>query len=333
MQGSKLDVLVTGGSGFLGSHVAEQLARAGHKVRALVRKSSDVKFLKSIAGVELAYGAVEDKDAVAKASEGVDAIVHSAGLVKAKRPENFVETNVDGTRNLLEIALDRRARIKRFVFVSSLAAHGPSDDGHAIAHDREPRPVTHYGRSKLAAEKLVVAAKDDLSVTVIRPPAVYGPRDQEMFTFFEAVSKGFMPVLGDGTQRLSVIFGADAADACIKALFVPHQSGRAYYIEDGAIYTQPQMADILERVLGKKAFRMKVPMGIVRLAAHATQLYGRARDRAVMLTPDKVNELGAPHWVCSAEPIKQELGWAPSVQWEEGARQTADWYRTAGWIR
>ena len=328
-----MKVLVTGASGFLGSHVAEQLARAGHEVVCLVRKSSDTKFLQSISGVALANGAVEDKDAVAKAADGVDAIVHSAGLVKAKRPQDFVATNVDGTRNLLEIALDRRTAIRRFVFVSSLAAHGPSDDGSAIADDREPRPVTHYGRSKLAAEQLVVAAKDDLAVTIIRPPAIYGPRDREMLTFFEAVAGGFMPVLGDGTQRLSVVFGADAASACIRALEVEHDSGRAYYVEDGAVYTQPMMADLLEKVLGKKAFRMKVPMAVVRLAAHATQLYGRALDRAVMLTPDKVNELFAPHWVCSSAPIRKELGWMPAVQWEEGARQTADWYRAAGWIR
>ncbi|GAC1352352.1 MAG: NAD(P)-dependent oxidoreductase [Polyangiales bacterium] len=326
-------VLVTGGSGFLGSHAADQLAREGHTVRCLVRKSSNTTFLKSISGVELAYGAVEDKDAVATACDGVDAILHSAGLVKAKRPQDFVATNVDGTRNLLEVAFDRRSHIQRFVYVSSLAAHGPSLDGNAIAFDRDPTPVTEYGRSKLAAERMVNAAKDDLSVTVIRPPAIYGPRDNEMFAFFEAVWKGFLPILGDGSQRLSIIFGADAASACVKALTVPHDSGRAYYIEDGSIYTQPQMADGIEKALGKKAYRVNVPIRVVRLASYGSQLYGRMFDKAVMLTPDKVNELGAPHWVCSADPIRKDLGWAPLTQWDEGARITATWYRDSGWIR
>ncbi|GAC1357024.1 MAG: NAD-dependent epimerase/dehydratase family protein [Polyangiales bacterium] len=327
-----MHVLVTGGSGFLGSHVAEQLARAGHSVRALVRKSSDTKFLKLLPGVELAYGAVEDKDAVARAIDGVDAIVHSAGLVKAKRPAEFAAINVDGTRNLLELALERRAAIKRFVFVSSLAAHGPSDDGAAIAHDREPRPVTEYGRSKLAAELLVRAAKDDLTVTTIRPPVIYGPRDHEMFLMFDSVAKGFLPI-PNGSQKLSIVAGEDAAAACVKALEVEHDSGRAYYLEDGAVYTQPQMADVLEKVFGKKAFRIALPFALLKVAAHASALYGRVRDKAVIFTPDKVNELRAAHWVCSAEPIRRELGWAPTMQWEEGARRTAAWYREQGWLR
>jgi nucleoside-diphosphate-sugar epimerase len=328
----RMRVLVTGGSGFLGSHVAEQLARKGHDVRCLVRKSSDKSFLEQLPGVELAHGAVEDKDAVAKAAEGVEAMVHCAGLVKAKRPSEFVATNVDGTRNLLEVALDHKKNIKRFVFVSSLAAHGPSEDGAPIADDREPRPVTEYGRSKLAAEKLVAAAKDDLPVTTIRPPAIYGPRDREMFVFFESVAKGFVPI-PNRSQRLSMVFGEDAAAGCVRAIEVDHESGRAFYVEDGAVYTQPEMIEALERVLGKKAFRMSVPMGLLKVAAHATALYGRVRDRAMMFTPDKVNELGAPHWVCSAKAIRDELGWSPSVQWEEGARRTAKWYREAGWIR
>ena len=249
----------------------------------------------------------------------------------------FVATNVDGTRNLLEVALDARkkkngAGVRGFVFVSSLAAHGPSDDGAPIADDREPSPVTEYGRSKLAAEKLTLAAKDDLDVTVIRPPAIYGPRDREMFVFFDSVSKGFVPV-PNASQKLSMIFGQDAASACVRALEVDHDSGRAYYVEDGAVYTQPEMIDALERVLGKKAMRMSVPLGLLKVAAHASALYGRVRDRAMMFTPDKVNELGAPHWVCSAASIRKELGWAPSVQWEEGARRTAAWYRESGWMR
>ncbi|MGZ6091883.1 MAG: NAD-dependent epimerase/dehydratase family protein, partial [Polyangiales bacterium] len=232
-----MKVLITGGSGFLGSHVAEQLGKKGHSVRALVRKSSNTKFLSTLPHVELAYGTVEDKDSIAKAAEGVDAMVHSAGLVKALTPADFVATNVDGTRNLLEVALDRRASIKRFVFVSSLAAHGPSSDGLPIAHDRVPAPVTEYGRSKLAAEKLVTAAKNELRVTTIRPPSIYGPRDTEMLAFFEAMAMGVLPVMGGGKQKLSIVHAEDCARACIAAIEVEHESGRAYYVEDGGAYT------------------------------------------------------------------------------------------------
>ncbi len=328
-----MKVLVTGGSGFLGSHIAEQLAARGHSVRALVRKSSNTKFLSTLSGVELAYGAVEDKDAVAHAAVGVDAIIHSAGVVKARTPADFAATNVDGTRNLLEVALDHRAKIKRFVFVSSLAAHGPSSDGSPIPHDREPSPVTHYGRSKLAAERLVTAARDDLLVTTIRPPTIYGPRDTEMFAFFEAMSMGILPVMGSGTQKLSIVHGEDAARATILATEKDHESGRAYYIEDGAARTLSEMAELFRGATGKKPWRLPVPIPLLHVAALGNELWGKLRSEARMFTRDKIHELVAPHWVCSSEPIRGELGWSPEHSWAEGAKLTAEWYRREGWLK
>lgn len=328
-----MKVLVTGGSGFLGSHIAEQLLKSGHSVRALVRKSSNTKFLSSLPGIELAHGAVEDKDAVAKAAVGVDAIIHSAGLVKAKTPRDFTATNVDGTRNLLEVALDHRTRIRRFVLVSSLAAHGPSSDGAPIAHDREPSPVTNYGRSKLEAERLVTAAKDDLLVTTIRPPTIYGPRDTEMFAFFEAMAMGVLPIMGKGTQKLSVVFAEDCARATILATEKDHPSGRGYFVEDGGAYTLSEMAELYLGEGGKRPFRLKVPVPLLHVAALGNELWGKIRDEARIFTRDKINELVAPHWVCSADPIRKELGWAPEVTWADGAKRTADWYRREGWIK
>lgn len=326
-----MKVLVTGGSGFLGSHIAEQLAAQGHSVRALVRKSSNTKFLSTISGVELAHGAVEDKDAVARAAAGVDAIIHSAGVVKARTPADFAATNVDGTRNLLEVALDHRTRIKRFVFVSSLAAHGPSADGSPIPHDREPSPVTHYGRSKLAAERLVTAAKDDLLVTTIRPPTIYGPRDTEMFAFFEALAMGILPVMGGGKQKLSIVHGQDAARATILAATVEHESGRAYYVEDGAARTLSEMAELFAGA--KRPLRLPVPMPLLHVAALGNEVWGKLRNEARMFTRDKIHELVAPHWVCSSEPIRSELGWSPELSWAEGAKMTAEWYRREGWLK
>jgi nucleoside-diphosphate-sugar epimerase len=328
-----MKVLITGGSGFLGSHVAEQLGKKGHSVRALVRKSSNTKFLSSLPHVELAYGTVEDKDSVAKAAEGVDAIVHGAGLVKALTAADFAATNVEGTRNLLEVALDRRASIKRFVFVSSLAAHGPSVDGLPIAQDREPAPVTEYGRSKLAAEKIVTGAKSDLAVTTIRPPTIYGPRDTEMLAFFEAMAMGVLPVMGGGKQKLSIVHAEDCARACIAALEVEHESGRAYYVEDGGAYTTNEMADLFLEGSGRRVLRVPVPSAILHVGAFFNESYAKLRKQARIFTRDKVNELLASHWVCSSEPIRRELGWRPELAWSEGSRKTAAWYREQGWIR
>jgi len=227
-------VLLTGGSGFLGSFVAERLATEGHVVRALVRPRSERKVLDRLPRVELAPGAIEDRASLGAAVDGVDAVVHVAGIVKARRPAEFFEVNTQGTRNLLEAAM--RRPVPRFVYVSSLAAVGPSADGTPVPDDVEPRPVTHYGRSKLEAERAVLAAKDRLHVTVVRPPLIYGPRDRETLAFFTSVRNGVLPMTGDGTNTLSVVYVEDCAAAVVRVLHaqgVP--SGRSYFVDDGSV--------------------------------------------------------------------------------------------------
>ncbi len=327
-----MKVLVTGASGFLGSHVTEQLLEKGHTVVALVRRSSNTKFLSTLRGVELAYGAIEDAESVRRAVDGVDAIVHSAGLVKARDEAEFVKTNVGGTRNMLEAAMATPS-VKRFVFVSSLAAVGPSLDGRPVTPDAPPTPVTRYGRSKLEAERLVLAAKDALSVVVLRPPMIYGPRDQESFAFFQSVARRVLPMLGDGKNTLSVIYASDAAAACVRAVESDTPSGRAYFIDDGRVYVWRDMLADVEAALGARALvRFGLPFSLVRGAALASEGLGRLTGKAVMLTRDKLNELSAPHWVCDSGEARRELGWEPQVGWAEGTRRAVAWYREHGWL-
>jgi nucleoside-diphosphate-sugar epimerase len=328
-----MKVLVTGASGFLGSHVAEQLSSEGHTVRALVRKTSNRKFLETLEHVEFAEGSVEQTDRVDEAVKGVDAIVHAAGLVKARSEDEFRATNVGGTRNVLEAAKRHAPRLQRFVFVSSLAAAGPSADGTPLRTDVAPHPVTHYGKSKLEAERLVVAAKDALKVTVLRPPALYGPRDNEIFAVFKAVDKGLLPTIGGPSNTLSMLYGADCAAACIRAIFADVPSGSVYFVDDGRVYRLREMLEGVEGALGKKALvRVNLPMSVVYLAALGTEVFGKLTNRAVMLTRDKVNEIRQPHWVCDSEDTRRALGWTPRVMLDEGTRLTARWYRDNGWL-
>lgn len=325
-------VLVTGGSGFLGSHVAEQLSAEGHTVVALVRKTSNVKFLKTLKGLELAYGDVEDRASIAAAAKGADAVVHSAGIVKAKTPEEFHAVNVVGTENALSAVKEAAPGIKRFVFVASLAAVGPSEDGRPVSPDLR-NPVTHYGRSKRAAEDAVLAEKGNLPVVSLRPPMIYGPRDPESFAFFQAVSRRVLPKNGTGENTLSVIYASDAASACIKAITADIPSGNRYFIDDGKIYVWNDMLADIESALGKKAFlRFGVPSFALKAAALASETTGKLTGKAVMLTRDKVNELLAPHWVCDSTDTRRDLGWTPLVDWREGTRRAVEWYRANGWL-
>jgi nucleoside-diphosphate-sugar epimerase len=326
-------VLLTGGSGFLGSFVAEQLAAEGHVIRALVRPRSERKILEKLPRVEFAPGAIENPASLAPALEGVDAVVHVAGIVKARRPSDFFEVNAQGTRNLVDAAL-ARGGVKRFVYVSSLAAVGPSQDGTPVPEGAEPRPVTHYGRSKLEGEKAVLAASGRMPVTIIRPPLIYGPRDRETLAFFTSVKNGVLPMTGDGTNTLSVVYVSDCASAVVRAVDSNGApSGRAYFVDDGAVYVWREALKDIEAAMGKRAFvRFGMPMGVVKVAAAATQVWGKVTGTAQMLTLDKVNELTQPHWLCSGEGARRELGWKPEVTWADGVRRAVQWYREAGWL-
>ncbi|HEY1694886.1 MAG TPA: NAD-dependent epimerase/dehydratase family protein [Polyangiaceae bacterium] len=328
-----MKVLVTGASGFLGGHVAEALSARGDAVRALVRKTSNRKHLESLKGVELFEGSVEQVDRVREAVDGVDAIVHCAGIVKARGLDEFFAVNVGGTSNLVEAA--RRANggktLKRFVHVSSLEACGPSFDGGPVPLDQES-PVTGYGRSKLAAEKVVLSAKDDMDVVILRPAAIYGPRDVEILDAFKSVSRGLFPVINGGRSKTIFVYASDCAEACVRAIDADVPSGRTYFVDDGcgAIDMQTMFADF-ERALGKRAFRAPLPLPLLMTVARGVEAYGRLTNKPVMLTREKANML-VQDWVCSSEATRRELGWQPKVPWSEGVPKAIAWYRENGWL-
>jgi nucleoside-diphosphate-sugar epimerase len=322
-------VLVTGGSGFLGSWVCELLSPA-HEVRALVRRTSKTEHLKKLANVELAEGSVEDARAVDDATKGVDAIVHCAGLVKARGEDELMRVNVGGTKNLIASAKDHG--VKRFVHVSSVEACGPSSDGSPVSVDQE-RPFTAYGRSKLAGEKAALAAKDALHVTVMRPGAIYGPRDVEILDAFKSIKRGLMPTVAGGRARGSFVWGPDCAAACIRALEADVPSGGKYFVDDGGPpVSQKEFLEMIEDALGRRALvRMSLPKGLLKTVAIGVEAYGKASGKAVMLTREKADML-LQHFVCESSRTREELGWKPEVPLREGVRRAVAWYRENGWL-
>jgi nucleoside-diphosphate-sugar epimerase len=328
-----MTILVTGGSGFLGSHIIEQLSEAGRKVRALVRRSSDTRFLRTLANVELVDGAVDDRASLDRAVLGVTAVVHSAGLVKARNLDEFMRVNALGTENLLEACLPLGDSLKRFVQVSSITVGGPSDSsGNPVSVEAPPRPVTDYGRSKLAAERAVLAKKDRLKITIIRPPAIYGPRDREILAFFKSIKLGVLPLLGSPLSKLSMTYGPDCARACIRAIDAEVPSGSTFAVDDGAVHTMAELISEAESAMGKRAFlRVPLPRRFVEGAAFMSESYGRLTNRAMMLTRDKCNEL-FDQWVCDGSKARSDLGLSAHVSFAQGVKQTVDWYRAAGWL-
>ncbi|CUT00042.1 NAD dependent epimerase/dehydratase family protein [Candidatus Kryptonium thompsonii] len=188
-----MKALVTGGTGFIGSHLVDELLNRGYEVRCIVRDTSNLKWLNG-KDVEIFKGSLFDIDFLKKAVEDVDYVYHIAGVTKGKNYQDYYRGNVETTQNLLEACLENQ-KLKKFVLASSLAAVGPGDDAIPVDETRQYNPITSYGKSKAEAEKVTLSFKDKLPITIVRPPSVYGPRDTYTFELFKYVKFGFLPVV------------------------------------------------------------------------------------------------------------------------------------------
>jgi len=324
-------VLITGASGFLGSHIAEQFAEAGHDVRLLLRRTSNRQLLTF--PYEEALGDVTDPNSLGPAVEGVDAVVHPAGLIKARNEAEFRAVNDEGTSNLLKAIEERTPDLRRFIYISSVSAHGPSPDAVPRPAEAEPKPVSAYGRSKLGGEKATrSSALADCSV-IFRMPVIYGPRDPALLPFFKVVRWRIAPLLRGGRNRLSIIYASDAARAVLEATTAEaNVGGKTYSPEDGAVYAWRDLLSAIESASGRRALLLPVPLIGYQAAGLVSELFGRISGRAQVFDRDKVREMRRRAWVCSSMTLQEDLGWRPTVQIDEGARLTRQWYREAGWL-
>lgn len=326
-----MKVLVTGASGFLGSHVAERLAADGHQVRLLLRSTSSRRFLNF--PHEPVIGDVCEPESLPDAVSGVDVVIHTAGLVKARGEAEFYWVNALGTAYLLEAIAEENPYLQRFVYVSSLAAHGPSPNGRPRPVDARPRPVTAYGRSKLAGEDFTRRSPLAARSVIFRPPVIYGPRDPALVPFFKLARYRIAPLLMGGKNRISIIYVEDAARAIVQAATAEADvGGKTYTLDDGQTYSWRDLLEAVERAVGRRALRVNSPVWLFQVAALVCESFGAVTRRPVSLTRDKVREMAQRHWVCHHADLARDLGWKPSVLIGEGARRTADWYRQHGWI-
>lgn len=325
-------VFVTGATGFVGSHLVDLLLDEGHTVRALVRGGRPTA-LTGREGVEVVTGSLADEGTLTEALAGVDAIAHLAGKYKLQNPAELLDVNAAGTRRLVRAALTACPDLTRLVFLSSIAAAGPGSEDLSPRTEGDPTdPVSYYGRSKRMAEEQVLEAADQLPVTIIRPPIVYGPGDRSRLKLFRRAQRRVVPQAGRGSALLSVIYVEDLCRAILLAMTRSHTSGRVFYVEDGRAVTWRQLTAAVGHGLGVRTKRVGVPGWMLSLATRANATYGRVRHRASALTPDRVSEVRALNWACSSQAIRDELGWQPTTTLAEGIAATAHWYRDAGWL-
>lgn len=323
-------ILITGASGFVGYHLVEAALDAGMEVYAAVRASSSVSHLKHLP-VNFVYPDFSSKDDLKNLilEYGFDYIIHGAGTTKAKSLDEYNRINAGYTLNLAVAAGESKVPIKKFVFISSLAAVGPIayDASWPVPDVDKPQPVTSYGKSKLLAEEYL-GVISDVSWVVLRPTAVYGPRERDLFVLFKTYRRGLEPYMGKSAQWLSFVYVKDLAQAALLALAAP-VSGTMYNISDGKRYDRYALADVIKQYLKLRTFRIHLPLPVIRTVATIMEMVSRG---APLLNRDKLNELTAENWDCNIEKIRKDLGYRPVYDLEKGMRETLDWYTVNKWF-
>ncbi|HKQ19215.1 MAG TPA: NAD-dependent epimerase/dehydratase family protein [Candidatus Eisenbacteria bacterium] len=321
--------VVTGASGFVGSHVVDELLRSGARVRCILRDTSPRRWL---AGkpVEIVTAPLVDHARLAAAVAGADWIVHSAGITSARGPAEYHEANVKGTERMLRATMTVNG-LKRFVLISSQAAAGPSADGKPVTETTLPQPVSVYGMSKLRSEELTMLMREGLPVVAIRPPAVYGPRDEAILKVFIAVKRHIQPVLRGG-GRFSLVHAEDLARAVCLALTHERAPGEVFFVAEPDTTDYDQMGGLVKEALGTWAVRLQVPGFALIGGALIGEAIGALLGKPPFLSREKLREIGSGDWICDSAKIRTRLGWTPRIPLRDGILATAKWYREAGWV-
>lgn len=325
--------LVTGGTGFIGSHLVEGLLARGVNVRCLVRSAARLRWLEG-RDVEIVEGDCLDRPVLDAAVRGVDHVFHVAGVLWGGREEDFYQGNVQATRNVIEACSDSCSDLTRFVLVSSQAAAGPGAGVSPRKESDPPTPITPYGKSKLGAEQVVLEHKSRFSVVIVRPCAVYGPRDTAFLAYFRIVGRGFLLEFGAGEDRIvSMCQVSDVVRGIMQAAYSDSAAtGSVYFLADPKPYSWREVETIIETAMGIRAKRLRIPSWLLSGFGLLGQGYGRATGKSVMLNRSRVAELTARQWGCDTGKARCELGFAPVMNLDDGLRDVVRWYKKEQWL-
>jgi dihydroflavonol-4-reductase len=323
-------VLVTGATGFIGSHLAESLINKGYKLRCPIRKSSNLQWLEKLP-IEFTYCDLINNVDIHQSVKDVDYIYHVAGITKARTKEEYFRGNHLATRNLLTAVKEVNPGLKRLIHISSGTAVGPSGIT-AVTEETSFHPITTYGVSKMEAEKECLRMMDTLPITIIRPPAVYGPRDKDIFEFFNTMKKGLQPMVGFHDTYVSLIYVRDLVNGIILAGEHPSATGRTYFISSERYYNWKEIGEITARIMQRKALRLRIPKSGIYIIAAFAELYSAVSRRPALVNFEKARDMIQDFWTFDIARAKKELGFKEEYTLETGIQKTIDWYRQHNWL-
>ena len=322
---------MTGATGFVGSFLAEALLQANHEVRCLVRKESNLRWIADL-DVDCYYGSLFDLDSLVRGMEGCDVVYHAAGVTKARTEDEYFRGNYEGTKTVINAAMKHKKKISRFIYVSSQTAVGPSPTIIPIDELHPANPLTYYGKSKRAAEEYVGSLLDKIPITIVRPPAVYGPRDTDILEFFRTVKMGIIPQLGGSNKYLSLIHVKDLVRGVMMAGEHEKAIGTTYFITSPEPYSWEEISRITLHILQKRGFRVPIPVVLIKTFAALSEILASFTNKPALVNKQKVIDMEQDFWTCSPEKAKKELGFEAEIGLENGIRETLIWYKEHKWL-
>jgi dihydroflavonol-4-reductase len=321
-------ILVTGGTGFIGTHLVEKLSASGCAVRCLVRRK-----VRMPAGVETMQGDLATGQGLPEALRGVEIVIHLAGVTKALQARDYYAGNAGATRTLVNALLVNAmaGRPVRLVHVSSLAAIGPSLNGTPLDEDARPQPLSHYGKSKLEGERLVRELAPD--AVIVRPPVVYGPRDTDVFQLLKSISRGLVLQISGGERWFSAIYVKDLVEGLITACGSSRAAGRCYFLTHSKPASWTQLGAIAGRIMGRNPRVLRVPVAVAHAVGYGAEVWSRITGKPGIVSREKVAEAQCMAWTCDAGRAAAELGFQAATSLDAGLAETLAWYKEAGWLK
>jgi len=332
------NVLITGASGFIGSHLVEEGLKRDYKVYAGVRMTSSRKYLK---GPRIHFLEIDftSRDLILETFESCKTqgikfqyIIHNAGITKAEKNEDYVRVNLQNTQNFIRALVQAEMIPEKFIYMSSLAAYGPGDPVtlRPVMLSDTPNPIELYGKSKLEAEQYIRSI-DSLPWIIIRPTGVYGPRETDYYVYFKTMSRGLETYIGSKQQILTFIYVKDLVRLIFDALKSTIVR-KSYFVSDGAEYDTKTFAAITKKILKNKTIKVRVPSFIVKQLASGLEIFYGLWGSIPTLNTDKFNVLSSINWRCETAPLQTDFGFVAEYDLERGIRETIDWYKNQHWL-
>ena len=330
MKKDRLKVLITGATGFIGSHLVDLLLEKQYEIYCLVRKSSDLTWLKD---KNITLVNFENLNNNSDFLESLDYVYHIAGQIAGKSYDDYYKSNVEFTKKLIELFYDKPNNLKRFLFMSSQTASGPAVSKNSIVDENyKANPITAYGKSKLEAEKVVLNYCDKIPVTIIKAPAVYGPRDKSTLPIFKMVDSGIKAIFGSKTKYFSSIFVSDLIEGTVLAAESEKSKNETYIINEN-IYTWEQTLETISKVMSKKRFlRFRIPDSLLLFLGYLSGFLGRLFNSNPVFNYEKSLDIVQDYWICSSDKIKNDLSFIPKTNLESGFEATYNWYKKNNWL-